>query len=638
MSFSIRRSVVVGCLLGWMAACGSGKPGEATGVVRNAVESPDGLVSAVLSYTSDWGTGYCANVHVSNSGSTATTAWSVAIALNQSTVTSSWSGQFATSGDQLTATPLGWNAAIQPGGATDLGFCANAPSATSRPTITAVTQTGASGGGGSGGAPAATGGTGPSSSGGTTSASGGAGPATGAATIGMQSDWGAGFCANVTVNNSGSSPSTGWTVVIDLQGATVTSSWSASYASNNGVLTVTPLSWNANIPANGSTSVGFCANASGTARPVIISSSVDGGGAGTGGTGAGTGGTAPASSGGTAPSTSGGTAPTSTGGTGPSTSGPATIGAQSDWGAGYCANVTVTNSTTAPATSWTVVIALNGATVTSSWSATFANSGDTLTATPLSWNANIATGASVGFGYCANGTGRPTIVSATLTGGGDTGTGGAGSGGAAASTGGTAPASSGGTAPASGGTAPASSGGTAPASGGTAPASSGGTATGGTATGGTATGGAASSCIGETVTTLPTQGTACTTPDQSQCDASGEPLRVRARHLVLQQCLPREPAHSQHGLLEGCCLYLQQRERGLRVCQLAVDVRRREQLPGDCAHHRRRLQRADRRCLRLSGKHPSGVHLRGERRRRLGFDLDLRRSRLLVPRRSRPTT
>jgi hypothetical protein len=324
----------------------------------------------------------------------------------------------------------------------------------------------------------------------------------------MQSDWGAGFCANVTVNNPGSSPSTGWTVVIDLEGATVTSSWSANYANNNGVLTVTPLSWNANIPANGSTSVGFCANASGTARPVIISSSVDGGGAGTGGTGAGTGGTAPASSGGTAPSTSGGTAPTSTGGTGPSTNGPATIAAQSDWGAGYCANVTVTNSTTAPATSWTVVIALNGATVTSSWSATLANSGDTLTATPLSWNANIAAGASVGFGYCANGTGRPTIVSATLTGGGATGTGGTGAG-----TGGTAPASSGGTAPASSGGTPAATGGL--------PAASGGTSTGGTATGGTATGGAASSCIGETVTTLPTQGTACTTPDQSQCDASG---------------------------------------------------------------------------------------------------------------------
>jgi hypothetical protein len=168
-----------------------------------------------------------------------------------------------------------------------------------------------------------------------------------------------------------------------------------------------------------------------------------------------------------------------------------------------------------------VVINLNQATMTSSWSANFASSGDTLTVTPLSWNATIPVNGSVGFGYCANGTGRPVIVSATLTGGGATGTGGtgAGTGGTAASTGGTAPA-------ASGGTAPAASGGTA-----TGGVATGGQATGGTpaATGGTpaATGGASTGpAICRTVTTLPTQASLCTGTGgsydgDSVCDANG---------------------------------------------------------------------------------------------------------------------
>jgi hypothetical protein len=538
MTFSVRRSVIAGCLLGWLAACSSSKPDETAGVVKKSLTSPDGVVSAVLSYTSDWGTGYCANVRVSNTGTTATTSWGVAINLNQSTVTSSWSATFANSNGQLNVTPLSWNASIAAGGFTEFGFCANAPSSTNRPTITSVTQTGASGGstssggapsaGGSpsGGATPASGGTNPAS-GGTSNASGGTGPATpGVATLTYQSDWGSGYCANVTVTNSGSAPATGWNVVINLNQATLSSSWSASFASSNGVLTVTPLSWNATIAANGSIGFGFCAN--GSARPVIVSASLSGGGGGTGGAGTGgapaatggapaaTGGTAtggttsPASGGTTSPATGGaspatGGTSTASGGSGPSTIGAATLSYQSDWGSGYCANVTVTNSASTASSSWTVVINLNQATVTSSWSATFANSSGMLTVTPNSWNGTIPANGSVTFGFCANASGtlRPVIASATVnTGGG--GTGGAGAGGSPA-TGGTAPAT-GGKAPATGGV-PAATGGAAPA-------------TGGTATGGTGP------AICRTVATLPVQATACTGDagsydGDSVCDASG---------------------------------------------------------------------------------------------------------------------
>ncbi|HSY22904.1 MAG TPA: cellulose binding domain-containing protein [Polyangiaceae bacterium] len=136
---------------------------------------------------------------------------------------------------------------------------------------------------------------------------------------------------------------------------------------------------------------------------------------------------------------------------------------QSDWGQGYCANVTVTNSGSATTTSWTAVVNLNQSALSNAWSATTALSGTTLTATPLSWNAALAPNASTTFGFCATATGtnyHPTLVSLTLAGAGSTGTSGTatgGSGSASGSTGSTAGTSgstgtSGGTAGTSGST------------------------------------------------------------------------------------------------------------------------------------------------------------------------------------------
>jgi len=120
----------------------------------------------------------------------------------------------------------------------------------------------------------------------------------------------------------------------------------------------------------------------------------------------------------------------------------ATVATSSDWGTGYCANVTVSNAGSSPTTSWTVVINLNQATVSSLWSASQTTSGSTLTVTPLSYNAAIAPGSSVSFGYCANASGsnyHPTItsVSGIGNGGGTTGTGGTVATGGTRATGGT---------------------------------------------------------------------------------------------------------------------------------------------------------------------------------------------------------
>jgi endo-1,4-beta-xylanase len=439
MTVSFRRRVLGGCLVGWLTACSSSRPDDSAGVVHKALTSPDGVVSAVLSYTSDWGTGYCASVRVSNTGAAATTSWSVAINLNQSTVTSSWSAQFATSNGQLNVTPLAWNATIAAGGFTEFGFCANSPGSSNRPSIVTVTQTGASGGStSSGGAPSAggspsggttpasggtslaSGGTTPASggtrlaSGGTSNASGGTGPSTpGVATLTYQSDWGSGFCANVTVTNSGSVSATGWNVVINLNQATVTSSWSATFASSSGMLTVTPNSWNGAIPANGSVTFGICANASGTLRPVIASATVTTGGGGTGGTGAGgspaTGGSAPATGGKATGGTTTATGGTATGGKatggsatgGTATGGKATGGTATGGGSSVnCSGTPLSGGTQHCSTSaqgtvgsygWSIWSTQSGGCITpygvgAAFKATWNNAGDFLAREGCSWN------------------------------------------------------------------------------------------------------------------------------------------------------------------------------------------------------------------------------------------------------------
>ncbi len=126
----------------------------------------------------------------------------------------------------------------------------------------------------------------------------------------------------------------------------------------------------------------------------------------------------------------------------------------SDWTGGYCADVTVTNTSSSAITGWTAVVQLNQSTMSSIWSATGTQSGTLLTAVAASFNGALGAGASATFGFCANATGtsyRPTTVTATgtttttTTGtggavagtGGKTGTGGTtGTGGALAGTGG----------------------------------------------------------------------------------------------------------------------------------------------------------------------------------------------------------
>jgi expansin len=178
-----------------------------------------GATSAVLALVNDWTSGYCANVTIGNSGSTATTTWQVVINLNQSTLGNLWSATDVVSGSQMTVSPFSYNASIPPGGSTTFGFCGNATGSNYRPTIVSVSATGNGGGSTSTGGSTGTGGA--TSSGGTTGKGGttGTGGTTGSGgTVGKLGTGGS--------KGTGGSPATG--------GATGTTQCTLPWAANNG--------------------------------------------------------------------------------------------------------------------------------------------------------------------------------------------------------------------------------------------------------------------------------------------------------------------------------------------------------------------------------------------------------------------
>jgi endoglucanase len=106
-----------------------------------------------------------------------------------------------------------------------------------------------------------------------------------------------------------------------------------------------------------------------------------------------------------------------------------------DWGSGFVADITLTNDTNETVTGWEVVWSYQtDAHVTNIWNASLV-SDEPLRATNVSWNANIAPGSSISFGFQGEGEHSDAIISQCGleadggdTGGGDTGGGDTGGG------------------------------------------------------------------------------------------------------------------------------------------------------------------------------------------------------------------
>jgi len=95
----------------------------------------------------------------------------------------------------------------------------------------------------------------------------------------------------------------------------------------------------------------------------------------------------------------------------------ATYHIDSDWGSGFVATVTVKNNGTAAVKTWTATWTYGGSQkVTNAWNATVTQSGTSVSATPVSWNASIPAGASVSFGFQGTYSGTNAAPTVTVTG------------------------------------------------------------------------------------------------------------------------------------------------------------------------------------------------------------------------------
>ncbi|MFJ1539038.1 PHB depolymerase family esterase [Micromonospora chalcea] len=95
-------------------------------------------------------------------------------------------------------------------------------------------------------------------------------PGTGACSVSIELNaWNNGLTENITISNTGSTAVNGWSLAFSLPGGqTITSGWNASYSPSSGQVTARNVSYNAVIPARGSTTIGFQATHTGnTARP-----------------------------------------------------------------------------------------------------------------------------------------------------------------------------------------------------------------------------------------------------------------------------------------------------------------------------------------------------------------------------------
>jgi endo-1,4-beta-xylanase len=110
--------------------------------------------------------------------------------------------------------------------------------------------------------------TGGTTTGGTTNGGTTGGTGSGCQVTVVPQTWTGGYTANVTVANTGSSAVNGWKVGFTLpSGQTVTNAWNASVSPSSGAVTATNASYNAQIPAGGSTSFGFQGTYSGSFSP-----------------------------------------------------------------------------------------------------------------------------------------------------------------------------------------------------------------------------------------------------------------------------------------------------------------------------------------------------------------------------------
>ncbi|XGV99157.1 MAG: cellulase family glycosylhydrolase [Leptolyngbya sp. BL-A-14] len=89
-----------------------------------APSSSDHQLQVQSTIQSDWQTGFCTAIRVTNNGSRSSQHWRLKFQMNQATIRNSWNGTFTQQGSRYTVEPPEWGRVIEPHQSVDLGFCA----------------------------------------------------------------------------------------------------------------------------------------------------------------------------------------------------------------------------------------------------------------------------------------------------------------------------------------------------------------------------------------------------------------------------------------------------------------------------------------------------------------------------------
>jgi len=87
--------------------------------------SGQGQLKIASNMHSDWHSGFCVSMQVTNQGPVSIRDWQVRFQMNQAAINNTWNGNFSPQGSQYVVTPMDWGRVIEPGQSRELGFCAN---------------------------------------------------------------------------------------------------------------------------------------------------------------------------------------------------------------------------------------------------------------------------------------------------------------------------------------------------------------------------------------------------------------------------------------------------------------------------------------------------------------------------------
>jgi hypothetical protein len=97
------------------------------------------LPPATLSVTSEWESGWCGEIKLTNHAASQSLPWSVQFDIHESTLTTLYNAAYTNDGSLYTATGLPWNAKIGPVQSVSFGFCGNKLGANWRPELVSAT-------------------------------------------------------------------------------------------------------------------------------------------------------------------------------------------------------------------------------------------------------------------------------------------------------------------------------------------------------------------------------------------------------------------------------------------------------------------------------------------------------------------